>query len=216
MSNPFSPESSSSSLSNSPSHTTFYSNENLLNLSHHRVVSQDRTAPQRLNMAPVSITIVNQPQKKFRFRYISEMTGTHGCLMAESRERNKKEYIQVKLNNCQEREAIIRCTLVTSFKEERGRVMGDKPVTHVHKLGGEGSSPTGGSGANGEYQDITVSTSRHEWVATFSGLTIIHTAKKQVREVIERRLMNETKMKLQETGIMMDRNTERQVFTSKI
>lgn len=41
------------------------------------------------------IIILNQPQKKFRFRYISEMTGTHGCLMGETTERNKKEYIRV-------------------------------------------------------------------------------------------------------------------------
>jgi Rel/ankyrin family protein len=43
------------------------------------------------------LSILNQPQGKFRFRYASEMTGTHGCLMAESKERNKKEYIRVQV-----------------------------------------------------------------------------------------------------------------------
>lgn len=32
---------------------------------------------------------------------------------------------------------------------------------------------------------------KHSFLLRFSGLTIIHTAKKQVREVVERRLMNE-------------------------
>lgn len=43
------------------------------------------------------LSILNQPQGKFRFRYASEMTGTHGCLMAESKERNKKEYIRIQV-----------------------------------------------------------------------------------------------------------------------
>lgn len=124
------------------------------------------------------LSILNQPQSKFRFRYASEMTGTHGCLMAESKERNKKEYIRIQLEGCQEREAIIRCTLVTNSP---------KPVPHVHRLGGEGNS----NGNEGEFQEIVVSASKNDWIATFSGLTIIHTAKKQVREVVERRLITE-------------------------
>lgn len=44
------------------------------------------------------LVILNQPQSKFRFRYASEMTGTHGCLMAESRDRNKKECIRVQVS----------------------------------------------------------------------------------------------------------------------
>lgn len=45
------------------------------------------------------ILILNQPQGKFRFRYASEMTGTHGCLMAESKDRHKKEFIRVQVCN---------------------------------------------------------------------------------------------------------------------
>jgi hypothetical protein len=41
--------------------------------------------------------ILNQPQGKFRFRYASEMTGSHGCLMAESKEWNKKQNIRVQV-----------------------------------------------------------------------------------------------------------------------
>ena len=105
------------------------------------------------------------------------------------------------MEGCQDREATIRCTLVTNSS---------KPVPHVHRLGGEGNS--NGNTNEGEYQEIIVSANKNEWIATcvysvqmlviiviknvylflsFSGLTIIHTAKKQVREVVERRLVNE-------------------------
>ena len=44
------------------------------------------------------LRILNQPQEKFRFRYASEMTGTHGCLMAENKDRNKKDFIRVQVS----------------------------------------------------------------------------------------------------------------------
>ncbi|XP_057374204.1 nuclear factor NF-kappa-B p105 subunit-like [Daphnia carinata] len=180
-SSPYSPESSHSSSSplshsyssgNSPIMSASPNNPYLVtgNLPNSVAVRQARLSP--------CLSILNQPQSKFRFRYASEMTGTHGCLMAESKERNKKEYIRVQLEGCQEREAIIRCTLVTNSP---------KPVPHVHRLGGEGNS----NGNEGEFQEIVVSASKNDWIATFSGLTIIHTAKKQVREVVERRLITE-------------------------
>ncbi|XP_046440832.1 nuclear factor NF-kappa-B p105 subunit-like isoform X2 [Daphnia pulex] len=124
--------------------------------------------------------ILNQPQGKFRFRYASEMTGTHGCLMAESKEWNKKQNIRVQLEGCPDREAIIRCTFVTNTSI---------PVPHAHRLGGKENSNKD-NGNEGEYQEIVVS-AKNEWTATFSGLIIIHTLKKQVPEVILRRLINE-------------------------
>lgn len=52
-----------------------------------------------------------------------------------------------------ESEAIVRCTLVTNNKD---------PVPHVHKLGGDGQNVNN----DGEYQDIVVSASKNDWMAT--------------------------------------------------
>ena len=42
--------------------------------------------------------MVNDPQSKYRFRYAVEMNGMqHGCLTAESADKNKKEYIKVQV-----------------------------------------------------------------------------------------------------------------------
>ena len=72
---------------------SFHLNNNLIffkgNSPNPGVIRSGRLAP--------GLSILNQPQGKFRFRYASEMTGTHGCLMAESKERNKKEYIRVQV-----------------------------------------------------------------------------------------------------------------------
>ncbi|KAI9553838.1 hypothetical protein GHT06_019107 [Daphnia sinensis] len=178
---PYSPESSHSS-SSPLSHCYSSGNSPIMCASPNNVYLVTGSLPNsvaaRTTRLSPCLSILNQPQSKFRFRYASEMTGTHGCLMAESKERNKKEYIRIQLEGCQEREAIIRCTLVTNSP---------KPVPHVHRLGGEGNS----NGNEGEFQEIVVSASKNDWIATFSGLTIMHTAKKQVREVIERRLITE-------------------------
>ncbi|XP_046438641.1 nuclear factor NF-kappa-B p100 subunit-like [Daphnia pulex] len=181
-SSPYSPESSHSS-SSPISHSFSSGNSPMMCASPNSAYmgNSPSSIPIRPGRLSPCLSILNQPQGKFRFRYASEMTGTHGCLMAESKERNKKEYIRVQLEGCQDREAIIRCTLVTNSS---------KPVPHVHRLGGEGNS-NGNNGNEGEYQEMIVSAGKNEWTATFSGLTIIHTAKKQVREVVERRLINE-------------------------
>ena len=59
------------------------------------------------------------------------------------------------MEGCEEKEAIIRCTLVTNTSN---------PDPHVHRLGGEGNAS---SGTEGEYQEIVVSASKNEWTATY-------------------------------------------------
>jgi len=103
-------------------------------------------------MGAARLRILNQPQEKFRFRYASEMTGTHGCLMAESKDRNKKDFIRVQLEGCREPEAFIRCTLVANHAKTA--------IPHVHRLGGEGNPN------DGDHQDIPVSLGKNEWIAT--------------------------------------------------
>lgn len=36
-----------------------------------------------------ALQIIEQPQNHFRFRYVSEMIGTHGCLLGKSYGTNK-------------------------------------------------------------------------------------------------------------------------------
>jgi len=55
---------------------------------------------------------------------------------------------------CQEKEAIIRCTLVTNNMTN--------PVPHVHRLGGDGNP----NGTEGDHQDIPVSFAKNDWTAT--------------------------------------------------
>lgn len=53
------------------------------------------------------ITILVQPMDKFRFRYKSEMVGTHGSLLGASngRRRNKNNVpaVQVSINLCKQK-----------------------------------------------------------------------------------------------------------------
>lgn len=56
------------------------------------------------------IQITEQPIDKFRFRYKSEMHGTHGCLSGLSTNKVKKSFPTAELKNFHG-EAIIRCSL---------------------------------------------------------------------------------------------------------
>jgi Rel/ankyrin family protein len=44
------------------------------------------------------LEIVEQPQDKFRFRYKSEMHGTHGCILGVKKNRLKKTYPTVEVS----------------------------------------------------------------------------------------------------------------------
>ena len=44
------------------------------------------------------LEILEQPQSRFRFRYKSEMVGTHGQLKAESADKNKPVFPTVKVH----------------------------------------------------------------------------------------------------------------------
>ncbi len=59
---------------------------------------------------PPYIQITEQPIDKFRFRYKSEMHGTHGCLTGSATNKAKRSFPSAQLMNF-EGEAIIRCSL---------------------------------------------------------------------------------------------------------
>lgn len=117
------------------------------------------------------LTILDQPCEKFRFRYKSEMVGTHGSLLGAKGNRNSAP--MVKLNNYSEK-AIIRCTLVTSDEGQR--------IPHVHKL----VRRVGGVDYDDPHNIEISSECGH--VATFNGMAIIHTAKKNVKDELAKKL----------------------------
>lgn len=72
------------------------------------------------------LRIVEQPVEKFRFRYKSEMHGTHGALMGISSSKTRKSYPTVELCNYAG-EAIIQCSL---YQTDTTR----HKMQHSHKL----------------------------------------------------------------------------------
>ena len=123
------------------------------------------------------LTIVEQPTEKFRFRYKSEMIGTHGSLGAANIcGGGKKRAPTVRLHNYLEN-AVIRCTLVTSDEGQR--------IPHAHRL-----VRKEGSVDLDDPHHVKVSPETG-FVATFHGMGIIHTAKKHVREELIKKMQME-------------------------
>lgn len=85
------------------------------------------------NIAKPLLEIVEQPMDKpFRFRYKSEMHGTHGSLMGSLSERTKRTYPAVALRNFNfAPRAIIRCSL---YQVPDASNVTDKRYPHSHKL----------------------------------------------------------------------------------
>ncbi|XP_059056630.1 nuclear factor NF-kappa-B p110 subunit [Achroia grisella] len=106
------------------------------------------------------LRIVEQPQDHFRFRYKSEMVGTHGCLLGKSYVANKsKTHPTIELLNYSGR-AIIRCRLAQHNNEKE----------HPHKLLEDEQD-----------RDVSYEVPEHgSYKVGFAGMGIIHTAKKDV------------------------------------
>lgn len=123
------------------------------------------------------INILVQPMDKFRFRYKSEMVGTHGSLLGASngRRRNKNNVPTVQLHNFLDK-AIIRCTLVTTD---------DEHTPHAHRL-----VKRMGATDIDDPHDIEVS-SANDFTAEFHSMGIIHTARKNIKDEIVRKLRAE-------------------------
>ncbi|XP_078050325.1 nuclear factor NF-kappa-B family member relish [Augochlora pura] len=120
------------------------------------------------------LALLVQPAEKFRFRYKSEMIGTHGSLVGSNvgSGRNKNAPT-VQLHNFPGR-ATIRCTLVTSDENAR--------IPHAHRLVRR---------VNGEDCDdphVIDVTPENGFIATFHGMGIIHTAKKFVKEELIKKM----------------------------
>ncbi|XP_060525555.1 nuclear factor NF-kappa-B p110 subunit isoform X2 [Cylas formicarius] len=113
------------------------------------------------------LKFIEQPTNKFRFRYRSEMAGTHGSLCGMNSDKSRKQtYPTVELVNCTEK-AVIRCSIYQHNIHEDF-----KPHPHrlIMKRGRE------------EYDDphnLTVGP-EEGYVATFHSMGIIHTARKNI------------------------------------
>ncbi|CAB3236845.1 unnamed protein product, partial [Arctia plantaginis] len=120
-----------------------------------------------VGMQPM-LQIIEQPQNHFRFRYVSEMIGTHGCLLGKSYGTNKtKTHPTVELRNYAG-QALIRCSLAQHNNTEE----------HPHKL-------------LEDEQDRDVSQlvpEQGSYKVAFGGIGIIHTAKKDVPALLLKKL----------------------------
>ncbi|EEZ97717.1 relish [Tribolium castaneum] len=124
---------------------------------------------------PPFLRIIEQPIDRFRFRYKSEMTGTHGSLCGQNSDRSRKQtYPTIELCNFYKR-AVVRCSIYQyNTKEDQ------KP--HPHRL-----IKKQGKGEVDDPHDAYVSP-EDGYVYTFHSMGIIHTAKKNlVPELVKKK-----------------------------
>ncbi|KAF2361488.1 Rel domain (RHD) DNA-binding domain [Trinorchestia longiramus] len=120
------------------------------------------------------LILTEQPQGKFRFRYKSEMVGTHGQLKAERADRNKPIFPTVKLAKWSDGPAVIRLALYTGEDNPNQR------RRHVHELSGKNCDKDTGM------CEVVVDHTT-DYTATFQNLGIIHIAKRDVKDIIRQR-----------------------------
>ncbi|XP_058053834.1 nuclear factor NF-kappa-B p110 subunit isoform X2 [Anopheles bellator] len=121
------------------------------------------------------LVILEQPVDKFRFRYQSEMHGTHGSLMGNRTEKSKKTFPTVELRGYAG-EAKVRCSLYQVDPARR--------APHSHHL-----VIKSGDIDLIDPHDLDVGPSEAgNYVATFQGMGIIHTAKKFIAEELFKKL----------------------------
>lgn len=114
------------------------------------------------------IKILEQPVDRFRFRYKSEMSGTHGSLNGKSSDRSRKQTFPcVELVNYH-KPAVIRCSLYQYGKED----MAHTRQLHAHRL-----VKKQGTDEIDDPHDIQVN-AETGFTANFHSMGIIHTAKK--------------------------------------
>ncbi|XP_025835272.1 nuclear factor NF-kappa-B p105 subunit [Agrilus planipennis] len=119
------------------------------------------------------LKILEQPIEKFRFRYKSEMAGTHGSLTGRSADRNRKQtFPTVQLCNYSE-PAIIRC----SVYQEASQTF-EECQPHAHRL-----VKKNGQIEIDDPHDVPVSRNE-DFTVGFYGMGIIHTARKQIVEIL--------------------------------
>lgn len=128
-------------------------------------------------MNETSLEITEQPIDKFRFRYKSEMHGTHGMLTGQN---SKKSYPSVRLRNFNG-EALIRCSLYQILKPGH-----ETSFPHSHSL-----VVRCGNEDKKDPHEVMVS-QLHGYKATFQGMGIIHTARRYIEDELFEKLLART------------------------
>nr|CAI5858703.1 unnamed protein product [Callosobruchus analis] len=127
--------------------------------------------PSVTNLEP-SLKLLVQPTDKFRFRYISEMAGTHGSLTGVRSDKSRNQtHPTVQLLNCSE-PAIVRCSIYQV--REKGKDLKPHPYPHPHRL-----IMKRGREEQDDPHDIEVGPAEN-FTAVFPAMGIIHTAKKNI------------------------------------
>ncbi|KAF2880445.1 hypothetical protein ILUMI_25723 [Ignelater luminosus] len=166
--------------SNSPSHT--YIPQGVCQPLYTFPIPMDQTQ----GFAPY-LTMGEEPVERFRFRYKSEMAGTHGSLTGKNSDRSRKQtYPTVELHNY-DKPAVVRCSLYQYSREE----MIHTRQPHAHRL-----VRKQGSEEIDDPHDIHVNPDSG-YVATFHSMGIIHTAKKYIVSELEKK---NKKLKLEDVA----------------
>lgn len=127
-------------------------------------------SPEQVGVGLPYLRIIEQPVEKFRFRYKSEMMGTHGSILGRSSDKNrKKTYPTVELCNY-DGPAVIRCSLYTTHQNKAHR------SPHTHRLVVRADNED-----KDDPHEIAVSPELG-YTAVFQGMGIIHTAKKHIAD----------------------------------
>lgn len=169
--------SSMSPMSTSSDSNTCQNFNNLtLNNYHNNIRSQQSTIQEISdNNGVPTLHIIEQPVEKFRFRYKSEMHGTHGSLMSNTSVKSKRTFPTVELRGY-DKEAIIRCSLFQTDTLKRSQ--------HSHRL-----VVRNGDTDRDDPHDVVVSPEKG-FTAIYQGMGIIHTAKKYINEeLIKKRIL---------------------------
>jgi len=133
------------------------------------------------------IQICEEPEEKFRFRYKSEMQGTHGCIHGKNFTKKSKKFPEVQIVNVPQEVKCVRLR-VALYTNEKPR------KHHVHKIMWKQFSDK-------EQDFIEVDVPRkngfkHNW----QGLGIIHTSRRFIDETIFNRIQ---KVFLEQKGAKM-------------
>ncbi|XP_063702601.1 nuclear factor NF-kappa-B p110 subunit isoform X2 [Culicoides brevitarsis] len=155
--------------------------------------------PDFINVQGVSLIAPKTPQNFFRFRYESEMHGTHGSLMGKDSSREIKTFPTVRLlgaellpNNSTVR---IRCTLAQADRT-------NDEIPHSHKLVIK-------SGEQERYDPHFVEANfQNGYTVEFKGMGIIHTAKKDIIKELGAKLIRLKEFELERPLTDLERNIE--------
>ena len=132
-------------------------------------------AAQALTPGRCQIQILEEPEEKFRFRYKSEMQGTHGCIHGKHYSKKSKKFPEIQILNVPPEvdKVRLRVALYTNEKPRRH---------HVHKVMWKKCS-------DWEQDFIEWDVLRNKgFKHTWQGLGIIHTSRRFIDETIFNRI----------------------------